>query len=217
MLSKIPGVLNVNSKTLVDSPTRTIAPRAASLDLTRTLPSDLVDAVAAAQQGLAATDINATNGFRVPVVLVAPGRPGSSAHLSDTPIWGKGKRVWPLSALASITRSSEPASITHEGGRRMISVSINTESSELSSVAAAVMQTISGTALPADVTWQMAGQASERARAGSRLLLIALVVLCAILAFLALAFHSLTDAVVIVAGIPIGLAEGLVAALLLPE
>lgn len=138
-------------------------------------------------------------------------------RVNDLPIFTASGAVLPLSSLVTIEEGSEPPSIDHEGGRRMITVTARASGGELSSIATQVEQVMAASRLPSGATWALSGQAAERKEASGRLVMIVAMVLCAVFVFLWLAFGSVVDASVVLGGLPLGMVGGVVAALLLPE
>jgi multidrug efflux pump subunit AcrB len=98
-----------------------------------------------------------------------------------------------------------------------VTITADARDGALSQAAARIERLMASTKLPKGTTWALAGQAVERRDAGARLVLVAGIVLCAVFAFLWMAFGSAADAIAVLAGLPLGLVGGAVAALLLTD
>jgi Cu/Ag efflux pump CusA len=216
-LAQITGVEAVRSAGLVDVPTTDLHLDEALLAVAGVRRADVVDAVAAWGQGLEVAQVNVPGGFSVPLVIAGPGPLRPHSRIGDVPIFTTAASVLPLSALVSVETGSEPPSIDHVDGRRVLSVTASAPTGELSHVAARIERLMADTPLPPGVSWVLAGQAAERKDASSRLVLIVGMVFCTLFAFLWMAFGSALDAGVVLGGLPFGMVGGVVAALLLPE
>jgi len=216
-LAALDGIQTVQAAGLVDIPTTDLQIDESRLAIAGVRRGEVVDAVAAWRQGLEVAEINAPGGFSIPVVIAGPKSLRERSRIPDLPIFTASSSVLPLSALVSIEDGAEPPTIDHEGGRRVITITARATEGQLSQVASRIEWLMATTTLPVDSSWQLAGQAVERRETSGRLALIAAIVLCAAFAFLWMAFDSAVDAGVVLAGIPLGMTGGTIAALLLPE
>lgn len=216
-LARVDGVQAARSAGLVDVPTTDLVIDEGRLGVAGVRRGDVVDAVAAWRQGLQVAEINVPGGFSVPVVIAGPLAMRQHDRIGDLPIFLASSAVLPLSALVELVEGSEPPTIDHEGGRRMVTVTARAPTGDLSRVSANIERLLSSTPLPKGTSWALAGQAAERREASGRLLFIAAIVLCIIFAFLWMAFGSLIDAGVVVGGLPLGMVGGVAAAVILPE
>jgi multidrug efflux pump subunit AcrB len=139
------------------------------------------------------------------------------SRLTDLPIFAASSSVLPLSSFVRVEEGSEPPTIDHEGGRRMVTITARASSGDLSRVAERIEEVLAAEHLPPGVTWAFAGQAAERREASGRLVVTVAIVLVSIFAFLWMAFGSAIDAAVVIAALPFGLVGGVLAALVLPE
>ena len=216
-IARLPGVQSIRSRNLVNVPTTDLQLDAAALDLAGLRRAQVADAVASSQQGLPIAEMVGPFGFRIPVVLASPPYSAALNQLDDIPIWSAAGTALPLSSLVRLVDGTEPATIDHEQGRRVVTVATSVSPDALSRVGHQVEQLVAAEMFPAGLSWALAGQAVERRQASSRLLAISLLALAAVFAFLWMAFHSFTDATVVVAGLPLGLLGGVLAALFLPD
>jgi len=216
-MAGLPDVQAVRSGGLVDVPTTDLHIEEPRLGVAGIRRADVVDAVAAWRQGLEVARVNVTGGFSVPVVIAGQAPLRGRSRIVDLPIFTASLAVLPLSALVKVEDGSEPPTIDHEGGRRMVTVTARAPAGELSKVAARVERLMASASLPPGMSWELAGQAAERRAASGRLVIIVCIVLVAIFAFLWLAFGSAVDAGVVLGGLPLGMVGGVIAAMLLPE
>lgn len=216
-LAQIDGIQTVRSANLVDVPTTDLLIEEARLGVAGVRRGEVVDAAAAWRQGLQVAEVNVAGGFSVPVVIAGSEGMRERSRIADLPIFTASSSVLPLSALVRVEQGSEPPTIDHEGGRRMVTITARASSGDLSRVAERIERLMSAERLPPGTTWALAGQAAERREASGRLVVIVGVVLITIFAFLWMAFGSAVDAGVVLGGLPLGMVGGVVAALLLPE
>lgn len=216
-ISQVPGVKNIHSRNLVDIPTRDLVANDSALNLMGVLRSQVIDAITASRQGLTVAKISGPKGFQIPAVIAPSPLLAGSAMLAGIPTWTSSGAVLPLCALMSIADRTEPASIQHESGQRVVTLTAQVSQNDLPAVATATEKIMKAKTLPGGSTWVIAGRAAELHRANYRLVTISLLVILAILGFLWMAFRSFTDAIVVVAGIPAGIAGGVLAALALPD
>jgi len=216
-LASIDGIQAVRSPNLIDVPTTDLHIDEARLGVAGVRRGEVVDAVAAWRQGLEVAEVNVAGGFSVPVVIAGPGTMRDRSRLTDLPIFAASSSVLPLSSFVRVEEGSEPPTIDHEGGRRMVTITARASSGDLSRVAERIEEVLAAEHLPPGVTWALAGQAAERREASGRLVVTVAIVLVSIFAFLWMAFGSAIDAAVVIAALPFGLVGGVLAALVLPE
>ncbi|RMG14371.1 MAG: efflux RND transporter permease subunit [Deltaproteobacteria bacterium] len=216
VLGRLPGVDRIRCRDLVDVPTREFVPDHAALALAGAAPADVADALAVHRQGLPVTQVTGPAGTGIPVVVHARTSGADAVH-GEIPVWTARRGPVPLSTLARAATTSEPTAIRHEDGEPTVTVTLWTPPEDVTAVANRVREALGQVRVPEGVRWRMVGQAAERTRASVRLLLVASGVFIAIFVFLWLAFRSPIDAMVVLLGLPVGLAGGLVAALFLPD
>ncbi len=215
-IAKVPGVQAARSASLADVPTLDLHIDQARLASVGARRSEVIDAAAAWRQGIEVTDVKARGGFSVPVVIAGGDRFRDRQALGDLPIFISPTTALPLSSFATLDEGVEPPAIHHENGRRVVTVAARADTAELTDVAQRIA-VLARKDVPQDIDFKIAGQAAERRQAGGRLVLIAALVLTAMFAFLWMAFGSVVDAAVVLAGLPLGMVGGATAALLLPD
>ena len=125
----------------------------------------------------------------------------------DTPA---GPRV-PLSAIAEIRENRSPNLVTRENGQRKIVVSCNVTGGDLRGVVNRIQRSVErDVVLPRQYRIEYGGQFESEEQTTRRILLIGALVLVAILALLATAFRSRTDAIIIMCNLPLALIGGVV-------
>lgn len=217
LLASIPGVESVHADAWMDVPTQDLRLDDANLAVLGLKRSDVAASVAAFRQGLDVAQARAPGGFSLPVAIAGQPELRSLERLEDLPVFAASGAVLPLSAAVTVSPGREPAAIRHEDGRRVVSLIVDADSAELSHVAERIERTLEQSArLPTGASFRIAGQAAERGSASLELGLIVSAVLCAVLVFLWIAFDSWLDAVVVLAGLPLGLVGGVIAALWMP-
>lgn len=216
-LESLPGVRSVHADALADVPTQDLRIDDAGLALLGLKRSDVATTAAAFRQGLEVATARAPAGFSIPVAIAGEPELRRPERLADLPVFSASGAVLPLSAAAMLSQGTEPAAIRHEDGRRVVTLIVGAEAEDISSVAARIERLLHQSAqLPPGASWQIAGQAAERTEASLKLGAIVVAVLFAVLLFLWMAFDSLLDASVVLAGLPLGLVGGVLAALVLP-
>lgn len=216
-LARIDGIETVRSGNLVDVPTTDLHIDEARLGVTGVRRGDVVDAAAMWRQGLEVARVNVPGGFAVPVVIAGSATMRERSRISDLPIVTASSAVVPVSSLVRFEEGSEPPTIDHEGGRRMVTITARTSPGYLTTAARRIEKLMSQARLPPGTSWSLAGQAAERRQAGGRLVVTVGVVLATVFAFLWMAFGSAVDAAAVLGGLPLGLVGGVLAALLMPE
>ena len=216
-LSNVEGVNGVHSGALVDVPATDIEVDAAGLGVAGLRRMDVARTVASFRQGFNVGQARTRYGTSVAVAIAGAPALHSLGRLPDLPLLTGDGAPLPLGAVARVVPGSEPASIRHEYGQRVVSIAVRAEPGDLTAVAGRVEALLAKRRVPAGVHWQLAGQAVERREAGVRLAVTVAIVLVAVFGFLWMAFRSPIDAAVVLVGIPLGLVGGVAAALLLPE
>jgi cobalt-zinc-cadmium resistance protein CzcA len=119
-----------------------------------------------------------------------------------------GQRL-PLTRLARVAETTEPATIQREWGRRRIVVQANVRGRDIGSfVAEAQAQVTRQVPLPPGYAIEWGGQFENMLRAERRLLIVVPLALVLILSLLYLTFHSLRDALMIFSGVLFARAGG---------
>src|SRR5690606_8922333 len=118
--------------------------------------------------------------------------------------------VTPLSSLAQITRTHEPAFVMRDGARRRVVVTANVEGSDLGSILDDVREALAGIDLPTSVHPELAGRVVEQESSGARLAALVLLVLLAIGVVVGSTLGDVRRTLVVLLNVPLALAGGVV-------
>lgn len=216
-IATLPGVISVSGSALGSVPTMDVSPDRGRLLARGLHVDDLSRAVAEHGQGETVGEMTTTLTRPVPVVLAAAGAPVEPHRLAEIPLFPPAGGIIPLSQVARVTPRWEPVALHHEQGRRMIGLAVDADQDELGAVAARIEALVARPGVvPAGVDVRLAGRAIARRESGLRLALGAAVMLLCVLLILWRALGSLTDALVVIAGVPMGLLGGVLIVPLLP-
>lgn len=121
-------------------------------------------------------------------------------------------KSWPLTSLAQVRRAEGPVRINHEDGGRFAVIQVSVEGRDLTGFVQEAQSAVAGLAgLPKDLRVVWGGQFENQQRAAARLALVVPLALGAIFLLLMLTFHSIRQAVLVIANIPFALVGGIVA------
>lgn len=217
-LANIPGVDSVSAQALSDVPTTDLVMVAEELGVVGLNRAEVAEATAAMWQGLDVGEVRVPGGFAVPLVIAGSAAGSPREAIDDLPLLTTAGSAIPLSAAVQLRAGTEPAVIVHEAGERVVAVTVSAEAGALSDVAERIENVMQREVrLPAGMRWELTGQAAERRTASLRLAGVTALVLLLVFVFLWTSFDSALDATVVLAGLPLGVAGGVLAALFLPE
>jgi cobalt-zinc-cadmium resistance protein CzcA len=138
----------------------------------------------------------------------------SREAIGDLTVQAPGGARVPLSQVAQLDLRSGESTITHEGGRRHLTVRLNLRGRDLSSFLSEAQARIAAEApAPSGFELRWGGQFENQQRAAARLLLILPIVLALIFILLYGAFGMVRHAALILANVPLALLGGMVALL----
>ncbi len=157
----------------------------------------------------AVTTVNGDSTEKIPVTLrVTPALRASLAALRELPLVS-GDGAVPLAAVATLTRRQGPSEILSEAGRPVSYVYVDIAQGDAAQVMASAAPRLAALALPAGVAVAWVGEHEDYGRAMQRLLLIAPLVLCAVIALLYAVFHDLKRVALILLTLPFALVGAL--------
>jgi Cu/Ag efflux pump CusA len=146
------------------------------------------------------------------VVLLAREHRRRPEDLRSLPIRAPDGRLVPLELVAEVQRSAGRYMISHQGARRVQTVTANTDGREVAAVAGALAERIAGpNVLPAGVHAELAGTAEAQRQAQRELLLHSLLVGALIALLLWLAFGETGRLLLVLANLPFALVGGVAA------
>lgn len=211
VLSKVPGAADVKAEQTAGLPVLRIA----------------IDRRAIARLGINAADVldvvNAIGGREAGVVVEGQRRfplqvryaPATRASLEDLErlrVRAPGGQLIPVSQLADIRIEDGPAQISHEAGRRRITVEANVRGRDLAGFVADAEVAIQGSnVIPAGYFTEWGGQFENLQEASRRLLVVVPVSLALIFVMLFLALGSGRLAALIYLNVPFAVTGGVVA------
>lgn len=122
-----------------------------------------------------------------------------------------GKHI-PLSQVASVVPSEGPMMISREDAKRRISIGVNVRDRDVASLVGEIEQRLNAElALPPGYSITYGGQFENLQHATARLMIAVPVALLLILFLLYLAFHSVREALIIFAAVPLAAVGGILA------
>ena len=214
-MQHVSGLSAIRAEPQIDVPRIEVRPDPLALARYGIAPSAVADEVSTWRLGTTATQVSTSAGRTVPVDIVGAPETQSFDRVGDVPIETP-RGVVALSDVAAIVRGREPITVQHENGVRRIIVGADARGAGVSRAVSALQDRLRTIAVPPGYTLAIAGQSVARRSAGLRLLGIGAFVLAGIFALLLMAFHSMTDVVIVLLNFPLGLVGGVIGALLAP-
>jgi CzcA family heavy metal efflux pump len=175
---------------------------------------DALSAVEAATAGETVAQIFEGNRATDVVVKLSAARLGRPEDLAGIPLAGLGGRVVTLGAMADIARVSGRYSISHQGARRVQTVTAATAGRDLASFTSQVETTLRALRLPRGIYTEVSGSATARRQAQRELLSRSLLAGAGILMLLWLAFGDTRRLLLVLANLPFALVGGVLAVFL---
>ncbi len=211
ILSKVPGAADVKAEQTAGLPVLRIE----------------IDRRAIARLGINAADVldvvNAVGGRDAGVIVEGRKRfplqvryaPASRATLEDLErlrVRAPGGQLVPISQLAEMRVEDGPAQVSHEAGRRRVTVELNVRGRDLAGFVADAQDAIQrSNAIPAGYFTEWGGQFENLQAASQRLLIVVPVSLALIFVMLFLALGSARLAVLIYLNVPFAVTGGVLA------
>jgi len=179
---------------------------------------DLQDSLRALVEGMAAGNV-IESGWRTPILVRAGEdvRAGAS-HFGNLRIALPDGNAVPLSAVARLERVDGPVKIERENAARYVTIRSNVRGRDLVGfVEEAQARVAAELPLPAGYRIEWGGQFENQQRAAARLAVVVPVALMLIFLLLFSTFHSVRQAVLVLANVPFALVGGVFALLLAGE
>jgi CzcA family heavy metal efflux pump len=208
-MSGVEGVVDLAVEPQTDVPQIVVRPRYAALADFGLTPGDLAEFVETAFRGHEAGQWW-EGGIAIDLVVRYPRSYREDlASLSATPVDAHGERFTRLSDVARIDKTLGPNLINRENVRRRIVVQANTAGRDIRSVINDISARISERVeLPEGYYIEFGGEFESEERASRTILALSSVAIVAMVVLLWLAFHSLRDALLILAALPLSLMGG---------
>jgi cobalt-zinc-cadmium resistance protein CzcA len=225
VLTRVPGVEEVNLERIAGLPFLTIEPKREAISRYGLSVNEVQEIVQAAIGGQRAGDFfqgdrrfpivvrlpealrdNLDALRRIPILLPAAGESDSRA------ISVSGPDYIPLSEVADFEVKTGPNQINRENGKRRIVVTCNIRGRDIGSFVAEAQSKINTQLkLPAGYWMEWGGQFEQLQSATNRLMIVVPMVLLLIFVLLFLAFGTAKDALLIYTGVPLALTGGILA------
>lgn len=208
----LPGTADVQYDAPAVAPTATIRLRPDALARAGLAADDALRAVEIATRGTRVAQVFEGNRATDVVVRLDPAARARPEDLRGLPIRAADGRISRLGDVADIARSSGRATISHQGARRVQTVTANATGREVASVAAELRRRLTEQGLlPAGVHAELAGTAEAQRDAQEELLLHSLLVGAVIALLLWLAFGAAGRLLLVLANLPFALVGGVAA------
>ena len=149
---------------------------------------------------------------RTPLLLRGPAALRQSPEgLTSLLVTAPDGTSWPITSLATLSSQDGPVRIDHEDGARFAVVQVNVEGRDLASFVGEAQASVAADPGLRDLRIVWGGQFENQQRAAARLALVVPVALAAIFVLLVLTFHSMRQALLVIANIPFALVGGMAA------
>jgi cobalt-zinc-cadmium resistance protein CzcA len=226
VLTRVPGVEEVNLERIAGLPFLTIRPKREAISRYGLSVNEVQEIIEAAIGGQRAGDFfqgdrrfpivvrlpealrdNLDALRRIPILLPAAEESSNSRIISVS-----GPNYIPLSEVADFEIKTGPNQINRENGKRRIVVTCNIRGRDMGSFVAEAQSKINAQLkLPAGYWMEWGGQFEHLQSATNRLMIVVPMALLLIFVLLFLAFGTATDALLIYTGVPLALTGGILA------
>lgn len=212
-LSATPGTVDVQERSAPGTPMLGITLDPARMGLHGVTAADAGDAIRATFAGLDAGQVALADRAIDVAIALPPALHRDPEALGKVLVRGVGGSAVPLDDIAEISLGQSRQSIEHEGGQRrqVVTANVAPGSDVTRVVAAAQVRIADAVKLPPGVFLSWAGAAEGTAAAQRELAAHVAIAAVAMIALLVLAFGGLRPALLILAGLPLALAGGMMA------
>ena len=211
---QIPGATDVQAGTPAVAPEVLVRLRPDALTTAGVPALDALTAVEAATSGETVAQIFEGNRATDVVVKMSASRLARPEDLTGIPLVGVGGRIVTLGAMADIARVSGRYSISHQGARRVQTVTAAAAGRDLASFTSEVEAKLESLRLPRGVYTELSGSATARRQAQGEPLSRSVLALAGILMLLWLAFGDMRHLILVLANLPFALVGGVLAVFL---
>lgn len=213
VLSATPGAVEVRVKSQPGAPVLGVTLDPARMALHGVSAGDAGEAIRATFAGLTAGQISLPDRTLDVAISVPPALRQDPEALGDVLVRGYGGSAVRLRDIATISLGTARATIEHEGGQRRQVVTANVANGGNAGqiVASAQEKIAAGVKLPPGVYLSWSGTAEGQAAASRQLLIHVALTAIGMVALLVLAFGGLRPAILVLAGLPLAMAGGVVA------
>jgi Cu/Ag efflux pump CusA len=216
VLNSLPDAKEVQFRTVPSNPQVTIKLRDDALLRWGFDAVDVLEAIRAAYQGTVVTQIAEGNqSFGVSVILDPEARQ-NVLEIGELPLRNASGLFVPLKQLADIQETTGRHEVTHEGGRRVQTVTTNVASHDIQGfIHRAQNATRQKVTLPAGTYLQIEGTGEAQKQSTQELVMYSLLSGLGIILLLSLIMKSWQNLLLVLANIPFALVGGIVAVLLM--
>ncbi|WP_321893598.1 efflux RND transporter permease subunit [Paraburkholderia tropica] len=212
-VSKIPGIADPRIQQASTYPQLTVAVDRSRADELGITEQDVTNSVVASLSGTSQVSptywLNPKNGVSYPIVAQTPQyRMTTLSDLQNLPVTSKGGGSQILGGIATITRGTADAVVSHYNIEPLFDIYATTQGADLGAVSAQIQKEIKATVkdVPKGSTVTMRGQVQTMNSAFAGLLLGLAGAVLLIYLLIVVNFHSWADAFVIVCALPAALA-----------
>lgn len=210
VVRRVRGAADVNASIGAVSPLAIVELRPTALAAAGIPADEALAALETATEGATVAQVYDGNRSTDVVVVLNPTERTRPEDLAGIPIMGSARMVT-LAQVASIARTEGRYSVTHDGARRMQTVSASVSGRDVTSFTHDVEQAVAAVRLPRGVYSEISGAAAARATAERELLVRGLLAAAAIILLLSLAFHDARSLGLVLVNLPFALVGGVVA------
>ena len=210
LVRSVPGATDVQYDAPPVTPELAVHLRAADLAATGLAADDALAAVEAATRGVKVAQTFEGNRATDVVVILEPEARARPEDLRSLPVMTAAGRMVTLSDVADVARTTGRFMISHQGARRVQTVTADARGDE-AGFAAGLEQRLSATRLPVGVYAEVGGTAAAQRDAQRELLLHSLLAGAGIVMLLALAFGDTSRLLLVLANLPFALVGGVLA------
>jgi cobalt-zinc-cadmium resistance protein CzcA len=211
VLSKVPGAADVKAEQTAGLPVLRIAIDRRAIARLGVNAADVLDVVSTIGGREAGVIVEGQRRFPLQV-RYAPASRATLEDLQRLRVRAPGGQLVPISQLADVRVEDGPAQVSHEAGRRRITVEMNVRGRDLAGFVADAQEAIQGSsAIPPGYFTEWGGQFENLQEASRRLLVVVPISLALIFVLLFLALGSAPLAALIYLNVPFAVTGGVLA------
>lgn len=211
VLEGVPGTADVIVKSAEQGPRIALRLKPGPMEQFGLSPADVLSAIQTAYQGQEVSQLY-ENGRIIPVVVVGPGPEASISTLGSLPLIQPPGPTLHLSEVADLYPSSGHAVVGHEGGRRLQTVTFNTNGRDISAVMADAKAAISSKVPMGNGMQVTYGGSAEAQKEANRSLAVSSAIAVAIIGMLLwMAFRTGRQVTLVLVNLPFALMGGIFA------
>ena len=207
----VPGASDVQYDPPAVTPEVTIRVRPPDLAAAGLASDDVLGAVETATRGVKVGQTFEGNRSTDVVVVLEPEARSQPEALAGLPIVSASGRMVSLSQVADVARTTGRYLVSHQGARRVQTVTANVRGGDVGGFAETLERRLAVTTLPSGIYAELGGTATVQREARRELLLNGLLAGAGIVMLLALAFGDASRLLLVLANLPFALVGGVLA------